>query len=104
MAQVMEAETRHASFAASAGECLPNRISPHRPTVAGHEDPIRSGPGHHVLSQHRHDMRRDYDGPLARIRLRLGIKCSAVVLKQLDPVPANGDRPRHRVNVGQAQT
>lgn len=48
-------------------------------------------------------MRRDHHNPLARISLGLGIEGSAVVLQQLDTVPANCDRPRRKVNIGQAQ-
>jgi hypothetical protein len=99
----MKPETRHTSLAASPVERLPDRISPHRTAITAHERPIRPCPRRHVLGQDRHDMRRDDHSPPTRIGLRLGIEGSAVVLQQLDTIPANCHRPGHQVNISRAQ-
>ena len=73
---------------ASTVEGLPDRVTPHRPTVAPNEDPIASRP-----------LRS-----LARVSLGLGIECGPPVLKQLDPASPDGDGARHQVDVISAQT
>ena len=103
MPQVMEAESRHARRNTSPAEGLADRIPAHRPTVTPDEDPIRPGPLSHVRSQNREDVRRHHHGPLARVRLGLGIERGPAALQQFDAVPPDGNGARRQVHVVSTQ-
>ena len=100
--KIVEPETRQASPLPGPVKRLAHSVTTHRTPITANEHPIRPGPGGHVLSQHRQDMRRDRHASFPRIGLGLSVERDTG-REQLDPVPPDGHYACRKIDIITAQ-
>ena len=86
----MEPEAWHVGLAACTGEGLAYGIATHWLAVAADEHPVRPGPLAHVGYEDGQHVRRNRDGPFARVGLGWGVK-GLSGFEEFDAVGPDGD-------------